>query len=96
MVHVKHDMSFNSPVTIRSQSGDIDIYIMVLTSFYSTNLIFRWWRKKDGVNARYWDQGRQQKLIDQISLLHWVWLHLFIFPQGEDNKLENNEQQISF
>ena len=39
MVHAKHAIDSNSPVIIRSHSGDTDIFIMVLTSFYSTNLI---------------------------------------------------------
>ena len=39
MVHAKHAIDFNSPVIIRSKSGDTDIFIMALTLFYSANFI---------------------------------------------------------
>ena len=39
MIHAKHAIDSNSPVAIRSHSGDTDIFIIILTSFYSTNLI---------------------------------------------------------
>ena len=39
MVHAKHAIDSNSPVIIRSHSADTDIFVMTLTSFYSTNLI---------------------------------------------------------
>ena len=39
MVHAKYAIDSNSPVIIRSHSGDTDIFIMTLTSFYSTNSI---------------------------------------------------------
>ena len=38
MVHAKHCIDSNSPVIIRSRSGDTDIFIMALT-FYSANLV---------------------------------------------------------
>ena len=41
-----------------------------------------WCRKKDSVNVRYWDRGRQQKWIDWFSCLHQVWLHHFS-PRGK-------------
>ena len=39
MVLAKHAIDSNSPVIIRSHSVDTNIFIMALTSFYSTNLI---------------------------------------------------------
>ena len=39
MVHAKYAIDSNTQVIIRSHSGDTDIFIMTLTSFYSTNLI---------------------------------------------------------
>ena len=39
MVHAKHAIDSKSPVIIWSHSADKDIFIMALTSFYSTNLI---------------------------------------------------------
>ena len=38
-VHGKHAIDSNSPVIIRSHSGDTEISIMALTLFYSANLI---------------------------------------------------------
>ena len=39
MVHAKHAINSNNSVIIRSHSADADIFIMALTSFYSTKLI---------------------------------------------------------
>ena len=39
MVHAKHAINSNNSVIIRSHSADADIFIMALTSLYSTNLI---------------------------------------------------------
>ena len=39
MVLAKHAISSNSPVIIKSHSGDTNIFIMALKSFYSANLI---------------------------------------------------------
>ena len=39
VVLAKHAIDSNSPVIIRSHSGDTDIFIMALTLFYSANLI---------------------------------------------------------
>ena len=39
MVHAKHCIDSNSPVIIGSRSGDTDIFIMALASFYSANLV---------------------------------------------------------
>lgn len=39
MVHTKKAVNSNSPVIIRSYSGDTDILIMAVTSFYLTSLI---------------------------------------------------------
>ena len=39
MVQVKHAIDSNSPVVIRSHSGVTDIFLVILTSFYSANLI---------------------------------------------------------
>ena len=39
MVLAKHAIDSNSPLIIRSHSGDTNIFIMALTSFHSANLI---------------------------------------------------------
>ena len=39
MVLAKHAIDSNSPVIIRSHSGNTNIFIMALTSLYSANLI---------------------------------------------------------
>ena len=55
MAHVKHALTHsNSPVIVRSHSGDTDIFIMAVTSFHSTNLILdsgTWCRKEDSADV---------------------------------------------
>ena len=69
MVHAKHAIDSNSPV-IRSHSGDTDTFIMLLTSFYSANLILERCSGAGRKIVSMWDWGRQQKHIDRFSHLH--------------------------
>ena len=97
MVHAKHAIDSNSPVIIKSHSADADIFIMAFTSLYSTNLILY---SGTGVGRKIIQMPDAEIEEDNRNALisfHFVTGcdYVFIFPQGGNNKLENNKQQIS-
>ena len=86
MVHAKHAIDSNSPVITWSHTADTDIFIVAFTSFYSTNLIL-----DSGTGA-----GRKIVRMPDVEIKEENRNALISFlPQGENKKLENNEQQIS-
>ena len=91
MVYVKHAIDSNSPVIIRSHSADTGIFIMALTSFYSTNLIL-----DSGTGAGRKIVQMSDVEIEEGNRNALISFHSIHFSAGENNKLENNEQQNSF
>ena len=100
-LHGKTAIDSNSPVIIRLHSGDTDIFILALTSFYSANLILDSGtgagRKIVRMSDVEIEEDNRNALIGFHAFTRCEFTsHFVIFPQGENNKLENNEQQISF
>ena len=87
IVHAKQAVNINSLLIIRSHLGHTYIFMVALRSFYWSILILNTGTGAGKKMERIWDVGNEESnrnvWFDWFLCLHWVWLHLPIFPKGK-------------
>ena len=90
IVHAKQAVNINSLLIFRSHLGHTYTFMVDLRFFYWSILILNTGTGAGKKMVRIWDVRNEEsnRNVWLVPCLHWVWLHIPIFPKGK-NILEN-------